>query len=274
MEIVYFIDATIKEDEVTGGNFSKTALNDLKYLRNMYQATIEGGQGATIEEFITFVNKLKGMKGMSEDRLEALDAVLYEIESLESVSGEETSVSELANTPTENKIEGYDQDVVNKFLDTPELKKSFSKWLSNHRKWRETKNSKLEQRLEKKMVDAGYYKFVAKRPDMEGKDETFVNPSIMQLINTMRRYEKELENTEDELHINKLQGKIKSIQDKISKMRKGLNSDEEEEESGVMGYMSEQVWKDKRTNVIGDFKERGYKKFKNYNHWLSMNQEI
>jgi hypothetical protein len=274
MEIVYFIDAAIKEDEVTGGNFSKTALNDLKYLRNMYQATIDGGQGATIEEFITFVNKLKNMKGMSDDRIEALDAVLYEIESLESASGDQPSVSELANTPTQNKIEGYDQDVINKILDTPELKTAFSKWLSNHRKWRETKNSKLEQRLEKKMADVGYDKFIAKRPDMEGNNETFVNPAIMQLINQIQKYEKELETTDDDLQINKLKGKIKNLQDKISEIRKNLNTTEEDAEDGVMGYMSEQIWKDRRTNVIGEFKERGYKKFKNYNHWLSTNQEI
>lgn len=273
MEIVYFIDSAINEDKVTGGNFSKTALDDLQYLRNMYQATIDGGQGATIDEFIAFVNKLKRMKGMTEDRIEALDAVLYEIEDLESYSRKEPTLSDIYNAKTEIKIEGYDNDVINKYLDTPELKRSFKTLMDSRKRWRAVKNAELQKRVEKKMEDVGYKKFLAKRPDMEGQDETFVNPAIIQLIDQLKKLQKKLDTTEDESEIAKLEKKFENIQKKISQIRKGLNS-EEGEESGVMGYLSEQISKDRHINLIGEFKERGYKKFKNYHHWLSTNQEI
>lgn len=48
-------------------------------------------------------------------------------------------------------------------------------------------------------------------------------------------------------------------------------SNDENEENGVMGYFSEQVEKDKRLNTVGEFKERGFKKPKNYHHWLMIN---
>jgi len=55
---------------------------------------------------------------------------------------------------------------------------------------------------------------------------------------------------------------------KPKKPRKQKN---EEEETGVMGYFSEQVEKDSHLNNIGEFKERGFKKPVNYHHWLSLN---
>jgi len=55
---------------------------------------------------------------------------------------------------------------------------------------------------------------------------------------------------------------------KPKKPRKQKN---EEEETGVMGYFSEQVKKDSHLNNIGEFKDRGFKKPVNYHHWLSLN---
>jgi hypothetical protein len=47
--------------------------------------------------------------------------------------------------------------------------------------------------------------------------------------------------------------------------------DDEEDEEGVMGYMTEQIRSDKLFNKIGEFKDRGFKKPVNYNHWLQIN---
>jgi hypothetical protein len=43
-------------------------------------------------------------------------------------------------------------------------------------------------------------------------------------------------------------------------------------ESSVMDYFTEQVKKDKFTNNVGEFKDRGFKKPKNYHHWLMINE--
>jgi hypothetical protein len=56
------------------------------------------------------------------------------------------------------------------------------------------------------------------------------------------------------------------LSERISALKqKGLN------ESSVMDYFTEQVKKDRLTNTVGEFKERGFKKPKNYHHWLMIN---
>lgn len=52
----------------------------------------------------------------------------------------------------------------------------------------------------------------------------------------------------------------------------GGEEEEEDEEDSIMGYMTEQIQKDSLYNPKGEFKERGFKKFQNYNHWLTHNQ--
>ena len=46
----------------------------------------------------------------------------------------------------------------------------------------------------------------------------------------------------------------------------------EDEESNVMGYMTEQVFKDSFKSEHGTFKDRGFKKPVNYAHWLAINE--
>jgi hypothetical protein len=40
-----------------------------------------------------------------------------------------------------------------------------------------------------------------------------------------------------------------------------------EDEEGVMSYMTEQIRKDSHSNIIGEYKDRGFKKSKNYAYW-------
>jgi hypothetical protein len=59
---------------------------------------------------------------------------------------------------------------------------------------------------------------------------------------------------------------IDRLSNKIAALKqKGLN------ESSVMSYFTEQVKKDKFSNKVGEFKDRGFKKPKNYHHWLMIN---
>jgi hypothetical protein len=58
---------------------------------------------------------------------------------------------------------------------------------------------------------------------------------------------------------------------KKPRKRKDDEEEEEEEDEGVMGYMTEQIKSDRLSNTIGEFKDRGFKKPVNYNHWLQIN---
>jgi hypothetical protein len=60
--------------------------------------------------------------------------------------------------------------------------------------------------------------------------------------------------------------------DAISKYLSKLKKDNPEDEEGVMGYMTEQVNKDRHLNNIGEYKDRGFKKPINHAHWLWLNQ--
>jgi hypothetical protein len=60
--------------------------------------------------------------------------------------------------------------------------------------------------------------------------------------------------------------------DAISKYLIKLKKDNPEDEEGVMGYMTEQVNKDRHLNNIGEYRDRGFKKPINYAHWLFLNE--
>jgi hypothetical protein len=76
-----------------------------------------------------------------------------------------------------------------------------------------------------------------------------------------------------------LKRKTEKMKDKSSKKpsdetqndSSNQEDEDEDEEIGVMGYFSEQVKTDKLINNVGEFKDRGFKKPKNYHHWLMIN---
>lgn len=59
-----------------------------------------------------------------------------------------------------------------------------------------------------------------------------------------------------------------------TRLGKGKESGREESEEGVMGYFSEQVFKDSFKSEKGIFVERGFKKPVNYAHWLALNESF
>lgn len=63
--------------------------------------------------------------------------------------------------------------------------------------------------------------------------------------------------------------KIKAIGKYLNKLKK----DNPEDEEGIMGYMSEQVHRDGFSDNRGKFVDRGFKKPKNYAHWLWINEQ-
>lgn len=64
----------------------------------------------------------------------------------------------------------------------------------------------------------------------------------------------------------------KGIEDEKPAYQTNFGKKQEDEESGVMNYMTEQVVRDSRTHKKGEMVERGFKKPVNYNHWLQINE--
>jgi adenylate kinase len=61
--------------------------------------------------------------------------------------------------------------------------------------------------------------------------------------------------------------------DAISKYLNKLKKESPEDEEGVMGYMTEQINRDRFSDNRGKFVDRGFKKPKNYAHWLWLNEQ-
>ena len=250
----------------------KSASGDLNFLDTFYKKTIEQGTGSSKEEFKEFMEKLKSMKGMTPERARIFDLLAQEVESLESDLG----VDNFIDTTTSNvtNYEEYDKDVLAKFLDTPEKKSAFEKWYYNNKKWREAKLAKLEELWMKKMEALAYQnpKFAGAMQDKE----VFVDNTINQWLMALAKYEDAKKKESDPARIELFDRKIKDMAEKIKdyKIQKAKNASEkeEQEESGVMDYMTEQVKKDTHTKTVNNFVDRGFKKPKNYWHWLEINK--
>jgi hypothetical protein len=105
--------------------------------------------------------------------------------------------------------------------------------------------------------------------------EVFMNPQIQQYMVTIQNLEKQLETEQNEARREAIEARIEGIRKNIAFARKGGVEEpapEEQEEGGVMGYMTEQVGRDSYgCKKNGKFVERGFKKPVNYAHWLHIN---
>jgi hypothetical protein len=153
---------------------------------------------------------------------------------------------------TENasmQYDGYSEEAVARVFDTPEKKKLFDSWY-------------VLSRLEQK--DASYAKTsgVASQSDvrMSGVDAEALQRDIDKL-------ELKLDTVTDDDERERIESEIEKLEAKIDELSKMKFSDEEESEESVMGYMTEQVRKDSHLHIHGEYKDRGFKKIKNYAHW-------
>ena len=242
---------------------SKSAEADLNYIKGMYEKMITDKTGTTQEEFQNFINKLKGIKGMTPERAAIFDILLNEISDLES--------HELLDIPTsETQYQGYDADVVAKVLDTPEKKEAFDGWFRTHTQWRKAKNEKLEQLLMNKLIDVQ----IKLNPKLQGanNNDMHINPAIQQLMVNIQGYEKLLDKTTDPKKEEQILNKIQQIQAKIAEIRGNKNQPEipEEQEEDIMDTFVESL-QSKYYKPKGQFVDRGFKRFTNYAHWLMNN---
>lgn len=240
---------------------SKSADADLNYIKRMYETMISDNTGTTPEEFDAFLSKLKGMRGMTPERSKIFDLLSAEISNLDD--------HELINIPdSEKKYKGYDTDVINKVLDTPEKKEAFDDWFRKNTSWRKAKNDKLEQQLINKMITLQ----IKLNPKLRGmdNDEMFVNPAIQQYMASIQGYQKMLDAATDPEKEQKIIKKIEEIQAKILQIRGNTKNPpltEEQEENFVMESFVESL-NSTFYKPNGKFVDRGFKKHSNYGQWL------
>lgn len=140
----------------------------------------------------------------------------------------------------EIEIEGYDKDLVNKVL-TPEEQQVFQQWVKAKRAWRDSLDEDTIRRYE----DA--YSNLATRQDK--------TPSSSAV---------KADSPEDEL---------RKKWEKVA-LKRGRPLPKLPVKESVEMYMEEQVQKDSKfgppkQNLL----EKGYKRFKNYNHWMAANDQ-
>lgn len=242
---------------------SKSADGDLNYIKGMYETMISDNTGTTPEEFDIFLSKLKGMKGMTPERSKIFDLLSTEIANLDN--------HELIDIPeSEQKYRGYDTDVIEKILDTPEKREAFDNWFRKNTSWRKAKNDKLEQQLINKIITLQ----IQLNPKLQGmdNDELFVNPAIQQYMASIQGYQKMLDTVTDPEKEQKIIKKIEEIQAKISQIRgNGKNPlPEEQEEDFVMESFVESL-NSTFYKPNGRFVDRGFRKHSNYGQWLMNN---
>jgi hypothetical protein len=84
-------------------------------------------------------------------------------------------------------------------------------------------------------------------------------------------YEKRAKEWEAKKQSNKKGVKKPKIDDDDDELSDSEDEDDsynyDEDEEGVMNYMTEQIRKDSHSNIIGEYKDRGFKKTKNYAYW-------
>jgi len=196
----------------------------------------ESGLGITEAQWLNLISKMK----TSNPLISELGEYLLSVAKREKKQ----------NIDESGEFEGYDKEALAQVLNTPEKEDIFRSFYEL-RQAEADKQSEIEEK-----------RFIAAARKYEKAQQSSLGMGIEGQIEKLMLKAEESDNPSE----------IKSIKRKIEALQRKREQPEDEE--GVMGYFSEQILKDRHTNVIGEFKERGYKKFKNYNHWLSTNQEI
>lgn len=115
-------------------------------LMTTIDAKIEAGTGQTLTGFLKLVNSIKQQPSSPKPIIELFDYIVKKIES--------NSVEDIYQTQEDEKqFEGYDEDVINKVLQTSDQKEMFGEWLSAHKKEREALDAELTRRYEDKISD-------------------------------------------------------------------------------------------------------------------------
>jgi hypothetical protein len=174
-----------------------------------------------------------------------------------------------------NKIEqdrtfvGYDDDLIRKYFPDTESDefKNFTNWYSAKTKYEE----KLKNDLLERIIN---YLASMKEQMTSVNDEKEMNTGSSDILNKLQTYEnkiRSLEKTYKYRPTEQLKNEIDNLKEIVDSIKSKYNPEQDEEEYTI-NYMTEQVKKDKLTNMSGDFVERGFKKPINYWHWTQLNE--
>jgi len=218
-----------------------------------------------MDKFEQSVESYKEGKPKSVSRI--MDMWLNEIQELQFTADmfskhmpDEPTSSERPENSNE-EFPGYPKSVTDKFLTTPELKENFKKWNNFRINNMMAKQEKIENQInalkwgeaeapgELDRVRRGFENFLSTRPEMAPVKKGQVP------VKKPTQKQREEEATFD------ADNYAPSDYD---------YPEEDEESSYVMGYMTEQVNKDKFKSK-GEFKDRGCKKM-SYHAWISKYQ--
>jgi hypothetical protein len=211
----------------------KFTQSEIEQLIGFLESREESGLGITETQWTNLISKMKTSNPIISELGEYLLSV--------------TQREKEENIDESGEFEGYDKESLAQVLDTPEKEDIF-------RSFYELKQAEADKQseIDEKRFAAGLKKHERYQQSASG---TGIEAQIEKL---MLRAE-ESDNPSE----------IKQIKRKIEALLK--KRDEPEDEEGVMGYMTEQVNKDRHLNNIGEYKDRGFKKPVNYNHWMMLN---
>lgn len=211
---------------------------DYNVIDNFIETRITGGQGLTHETMLKVASNL----GKKSPVLKQLGEYLANVAS----ESEEYDSYESRDYP------GYDERALDKILNTDEKRDAFANWYSIDKVEKEKRNT---QDLNKALNQFQSYA----RGREDGSSVKTVEDQIADLYALAGQADNQKE--------------IQRIKKKIETLQNQPQSPDEEEE-GVMGYMTEQVAREALYHPKGEFVDRGFKKFKNYDHWLSHNNQF
>jgi hypothetical protein len=183
--------------------------------------------------------------------------------------------------------DSLDDDLLNHMIEqgniTPEEKEILKAWRNGASNLQQTIVSKSSRDAEKadqaqsrediKNIRQGEYEKQAKKWEAEKKlkEKGVKKPKI------------NIENEVAGLSAPEVEEKLREMMDvddpdyekinAVSKYLKKLKKNNPEDEENVMSYMTEQVYKDGFSDNTGKFVDRGFKKPKNYAHWLWLNEQ-
>ena len=266
------LDSEISQIHGDYPNVSKDTIKslffaDLKFLEDLYNQYTELHEtGIDMDTFNQSVESYKEGKPKSVGRI--MDMWKNEIQELQFTADmfakhmpDEPASSDGPKKSNE-EFPGYPKTVTDRFLTTPELRENFKKWNNfriNNMMARQEKVEGIVNALqwgegetpgELQQVRRGFEDFLSKRPEMAPAKKgqaPIKRPTAKQ---------KEEEATFDA--------------DSYSPQDYDYPEDEDEETPSVMGYMTEQISKD-RFKPKGEFKDRGFKKM-SYHAWISKYQ--
>jgi len=206
---------------------------EIDQLIKFLESREESGLGITEAQWTNLISKMKTSNPLISELGEYLLGV--------------TQREKEQNIDESGEFEGYDKESLAQVLDTPEKEDIFR----SHYELKQAEADRQSE-IEEKRFTAGLKKYERYQQSASGS-------GIEAQIEKLMLKAEESDNPSE----------IKQIKRKIEALLK--KRDEPEDEKGVMGYMTEQVNKDKHLNNIGEYKDRGFKKPVNYNHWMMLN---